>query len=48
MDPRPLIVHEGIPGHYFQLCLVWKNDDPIRVTTTIPVPTKASAFTRKE
>ncbi len=30
MDPRPLIVHEGIPGHYFQLCLSWKQDDPIR------------------
>ncbi|MGI9087202.1 MAG: DUF885 family protein [Chthoniobacterales bacterium] len=29
-DPRPLIVHEGIPGHYFQLCLSWKHDDPIR------------------
>jgi uncharacterized protein (DUF885 family) len=29
-DPRPIIVHEGIPGHYFQLCLSWKNDDPIR------------------
>ena len=30
MDPRPLIVHEGIPGHYFQLCLSWKDEDPIR------------------
>jgi hypothetical protein len=29
-DPRPLIVHEGIPGHYFQLCLSWKHEDPIR------------------
>jgi uncharacterized protein (DUF885 family) len=29
-DPRPIIVHEGIPGHYFQLCLSWKNDDSIR------------------
>jgi uncharacterized protein (DUF885 family) len=29
-DPRPIIVHEGIPGHYLQLCLSWKNDDPIR------------------
>jgi uncharacterized protein (DUF885 family) len=29
-DPRPITVHEGIPGHYFQLCLSWKNDDPIR------------------
>ncbi len=30
MDPRPLCVHEGIPGHYFQLCLSWKHEDPIR------------------
>jgi uncharacterized protein (DUF885 family) len=29
-DPRPITVHEGIPGHYFQLCLSWKSDDPIR------------------
>jgi uncharacterized protein (DUF885 family) len=30
MDPRPITVHEGIPGHYFQLCVSWKNEDPIR------------------
>jgi uncharacterized protein (DUF885 family) len=30
VDPRPITVHEGIPGHYFQLCLSWKHDDPIR------------------
>ena len=29
-DSRPITVHEGIPGHYFQLCLSWKQDDPIR------------------
>ncbi len=29
-DPRPIIVHEGVPGHYFQLCLSWANTDPIR------------------
>jgi uncharacterized protein (DUF885 family) len=29
-DPQPIIVHEGIPGHYFQLCFSWKHDDPIR------------------
>jgi uncharacterized protein (DUF885 family) len=29
-DSRPLTVHEGIPGHYFQLCLSWKHEDPIR------------------
>src|SRR6266478_2529691 len=30
MDSRPITVHEGIPGHYFQLCLSWKNEDPNR------------------
>jgi len=29
-DPWPITVHEGIPGHYFQLCLSWKHEDPIR------------------
>ena len=29
-DPRPILVHEGVPGHYFQLCLGWHNQDPIR------------------
>jgi uncharacterized protein (DUF885 family) len=30
MDSRPITVHEGIPGHHFQLCLSWKHEDPIR------------------
>jgi uncharacterized protein (DUF885 family) len=30
MDPRPITVHEGIPGHYFQLCLSWTHGDSIR------------------
>jgi hypothetical protein len=29
-DPRPLIIHEGVPGHYYQLALSWRNPDPIR------------------
>ena len=29
-DPRPILVHEGVPGHYFQLALSWHQDDPIR------------------
>jgi uncharacterized protein (DUF885 family) len=29
-DPRPDMVHEGVPGHYFQLALSWKHPDPIR------------------
>lgn len=29
-DPRPIIIHEGIPGHYYQLARSWKNPDAIR------------------
>jgi transcriptional regulator with XRE-family HTH domain len=30
MDPRLLIAHEGVPGHYFQMALSATNPDPIR------------------
>jgi uncharacterized protein (DUF885 family) len=29
-DIRPDMVHEGVPGHYFQLALSWAHPDPIR------------------
>ena len=29
-DPRGIIVHEGIPGHYFQMVLAWAHENPIR------------------
>jgi uncharacterized protein (DUF885 family) len=29
-DPRPIIVHEGVPGHYLQLALAWSHENPIR------------------
>jgi hypothetical protein len=29
-DPRPIIIHEGVPGHYFQMVLSWANPNPIR------------------
>lgn len=29
-DTRPIVVHEGVPGHYFQLALSWSHEDPIR------------------
>jgi hypothetical protein len=29
-DPRPIIVHEGVPGHYMQLWLSWHNPDVMR------------------
>jgi len=29
-DPRPLIIHEGVPGHYYQMALSWKHERPVR------------------
>jgi uncharacterized protein (DUF885 family) len=29
-DPRTTGVHEGVPGHFCQLSLSWRNPDPIR------------------
>jgi len=29
-DPRGIIVHEGVPGHYFQLAISWANPNPTR------------------
>lgn len=29
-DPRPGIVHEGVPGHFLQLSLSWAHEDPVR------------------
>jgi hypothetical protein len=29
-DPRPIIVHEGVPGHYLQLVLSWAHENPLR------------------
>jgi len=30
MDTRPLMIHEGVPGHYFQMAWSWHHPDPIR------------------
>jgi hypothetical protein len=29
-DTRPIVIHEGVPGHYLQLVLSWANENPIR------------------
>jgi hypothetical protein len=48
MDPRPITVHEGIPGHYFQLCLSWKHEDPIRRHYYDSGANEGSAFTLRK
>ncbi|MBT4519383.1 MAG: DUF885 family protein, partial [Halieaceae bacterium] len=29
-DPRPILVHEGVPGHYAQLAMSWMHPNPLR------------------
>lgn len=29
-DPRPSLVHEGVPGHFFQLAVSWSHEDAVR------------------
>ncbi len=29
-DPRPAIIHDGVPGHYLQRALSWANPNPVR------------------
>ena len=43
-DPRPIILHEGVPGHYFQLAVSWKNPDPIRRHFYDSAPNEGLAF----
>lgn len=47
-DPRPLIVHEGIPGHFFQLALSWANPDTIRRHYFDSGPIEGIAFYAEE
>jgi hypothetical protein len=47
-DPRPLIVHEGIPGHFFQLTLSWTNPDTIRRHYFDSGPIEGIAFYAEE
>ena len=48
MDPRPICVHEGVPGHYFHLCLSWKHEDPIRRHFYDSGPIEGIAFYAEE
>jgi Bacterial protein of unknown function (DUF885) len=47
-DPRPHLSHEGIPGHYFQLALSWRNPDEIRRHYYDSTPCEGLAFYDEE
>ena len=47
-DPRPLIIHEGIPGHYFQLAVSSKNPDALRRRFVDSGPNEGIAFYMEE
>ena len=47
-DPRPIIVHEGVPGHYLQLVLSWAHEDPIRRRYYDSGPIEGIAFYAEE
>jgi uncharacterized protein (DUF885 family) len=47
-DPRPLIVHEGVPGHYFQMTLSWAHEDPIRRSYYDSGPNEGIGFYAEE
>jgi uncharacterized protein (DUF885 family) len=47
-DPCPLLVHEGVPGHYFHLVLSWKHPDPIRRHYYDSGPIEGLAFYAEE
>ena len=43
-DPRPIIIHEGVPGHYFQMAQSWRHPDPIRRQFFDSGPNEGIAF----
>jgi hypothetical protein len=47
-DPRPLIAHEGVPGHFFQLVLSWAQEDPVRRHYYDSGPNEGLAFYTEE
>jgi uncharacterized protein (DUF885 family) len=47
-DPRPLIVHEGVPGHYLQMVLSWAHENPIRLHYYDSGPNEGIGFYAEE
>jgi uncharacterized protein (DUF885 family) len=48
LDPRPIILHEGIPGHYFQKVLSFANPDTIRTHYYDSGPNEGIGFYSEE
>ena len=47
-DPRPILVHEGIPGHFLQLSLSWAHPNPLRREYFDSGPIEGLAFYAEE
>jgi hypothetical protein len=47
-DPRPIIVHEGVPGHYAQLWLSWQHENEIRRRYVDSGPSEGIGFYAEE
>jgi len=47
-DPRPIIVHEGVPGHFAQLWLSWNHENEIRRRYTDSGPSEGIGFYAEE
>jgi uncharacterized protein (DUF885 family) len=48
LDPRPIILHEGVPGHYFQKVLSFANPDLIRTHFYDSGPNEGIGFYSEE
>jgi uncharacterized protein (DUF885 family) len=47
-DPRPILVHEGIPGHFLQLSLSWAHPNLLRREYFDSAPIEGIAFYAEE
>ncbi len=47
-DPRPVLVHEGVPGHYLQMWIGWHHADPVRRHYYDSVPNEGIGFYAEE
>jgi len=47
-DPRPVTVHEGVPGHYVQMSLGWRDANPVRRHYYDSLPNEGIGFYAEE